>query len=244
MLELFKLDHNLTFPSVDLALDEPNGLLAFGGDLSPERLISAYHQGIFPWFSQGEPLLWWSPNPRGIIYTKDFQASRSLKKSIRKQGFTATMDSDFASVISHCANIPRSSIKVGLQEHANTTWITQEMIRSYLSLHKLGWAHSIEIWDDENKLVGGLYGMAINGGFCGESMFHVKTDASKAAFWVLICHLREYGCEFIDCQMMNPHLATLGCKEIPRSTFINMWRKAISKNIDKRCWRPQTLAFT
>ncbi|WP_371195237.1 leucyl/phenylalanyl-tRNA--protein transferase [Glaciecola sp. SC05] len=243
MLELFRLDHELTFPAVELALNEPNGLLAFGGDLSPQRLVHAYHQGIFPWFSEGEPLLWWSPDPRGIIYTQDFQASRSLKKSIRKNTFSVTMNMDFISVIQQCANIPRQKIINNQQEYANTTWITEEMIGSYLSLHQQGWAHSVEVWDEAGELAGGLYGIAINGGFCGESMFHLKTDASKAAFWALIVHMRSFGLTFIDCQMMNPHLATLGCREIPRKQFIKMWREAILKKISSDCWRQQSLRF-
>lgn len=244
MLELFRLDqNNHSFPSIDLALEEPNGLLAFGGDLSPERLIRAYYQGIFPWFSEGEPLLWWSPDPRGIIYTKDFSPSRSLKKSIRKYGYTATMDMDFEHVISQCANIKRDKTSSAGQAATNATWITKEMTHSYINLFRSGWAHSVEIWDEQGELAGGLYGIAINGGFCGESMFHHKTDASKAAFWALVTHMQGHHMPFIDCQMVNPHLATLGCVEVPRAHFIQMWRDAISENKNADCWHQQDLEF-
>jgi leucyl/phenylalanyl-tRNA--protein transferase len=241
MLELFRLDHNLTFPAADLALEEPNGLLAFGGDLSPERLLQAYTQGIFPWFSEGEPLLWWSPDPRGIIQTAHFHPSRSLRKSVRKYAYTATMNTDFNAVIEKCARVTRPSIKIAQQEQINTTWITDDMMQSYQSLHQQGWAHSVEIWDQNGKLAGGLYGIAINGGFCGESMFHVKTDASKAAFWALVSHMRKHQLPFIDCQMLNPHLATLGCVEVPRYTFLNMWHTAINRQQQPDCWSKQPL---
>ncbi len=244
MLELFRLDHELTFPSVNLALDEPNGLLAFGGDLSPERLLHAYSQGIFPWFSEGEPLLWWSPDPRGIISTEDFYPSKSLLKSIRKNGYTATMDREFEAVLKHCAKVPRAKIQIEDEQHNNSTWITDEMIDAYKRLHKIGWAHSIEIWDAQTNLVGGLYGVAINGGFCGESMFHLKTDASKAAFYALVLHMRRHSLNFIDCQMVNPHLETLGCFEVPRTEFIAMWHRAIRQIVSDTCWTQQAVEFT
>jgi leucyl/phenylalanyl-tRNA--protein transferase len=243
MLELFRLDHQLSFPAIELALDEPNGLLAFGGDLSPERLVHAYSQGIFPWFSEGEPLLWWSPDPRGIINTQDFFPSRSLLKSIRKQGYTATMDNDFNAVIDYCAKVPRRNIELEGEEHVNSTWITDEMIAAYKKLHQLGWAHSVEVWDAQSNLVGGLYGIAINGGFCGESMFHLKSDASKTAFLALTNHMRRHKLTFIDCQMLNPHLETLGCIEVPRSEFIQMWKKATSHVPAIECWSQQTLGL-
>lgn len=244
MLELFRLDHKLRFPSVDLALQDPNGLLAFGGDLSPGRLLHAYQQGIFPWFSEGEPLLWWSPDPRGVIYINDFHPSRSLRKGIRKHGYTATMNTDFKKVIGYCADIPRKRDATRADDVSNATWITAEMLESYCALHALGWAHSVEVWDKSGELVGGLYGIAINGGFCGESMFHRKTDASKAAFYALVEHMLSFDLTFIDCQMLNPHLASLGCVEIPRADFLQQWRLAIQKDIDKRCWRKQTLALS
>ncbi|MFC4699671.1 leucyl/phenylalanyl-tRNA--protein transferase [Glaciecola siphonariae] len=244
MLELFRLDHRLQFPAVDLALSEPNGLLAFGGDLNPQRLLQAYRQGIFPWFGEGEPLLWWSPDPRGVIMLDDFSPSKSLKKSIRKFAYSASMNKCFEEVISLCSKVPRRTIKHDDEEHANTTWITDEMIDAYTELHHLGWAHSVEIWDKEQKLVGGLYGIAINGGFCGESMFHLRTDASKAAFFALAQHMRKHGMDFIDCQMVNPHLASLGCTELPRKDFMQMWQNACSQAVEEHCWHRQDLALT
>jgi leucyl/phenylalanyl-tRNA--protein transferase len=243
MIELFKLDRSLDFPSVSLALEEPNGLLAFGGDLSPKRLVNAYKAGIFPWFSEGEPLLWWSPNPRGIIYLDSYKASKSLRKSVRHQQYTASMNTAFDAVINECANVPRGHIKVDNTEHHNTTWITPAMIQSYQELHQLGYAHSVEIWDSEGSLVGGLYGIGINGAFCGESMFHLKTDASKAALWALACQMRRYGLTFIDCQMVNPHLAKLGCIDIERETFISLLQNALHINEAQQCWASQELSF-
>jgi leucyl/phenylalanyl-tRNA--protein transferase len=243
MIELFKLDHSLDFPSVSLALDEPNGLLAFGGDLSPKRLVNAYKAGIFPWFSEGEPLLWWSPNPRGIIYIDNYKASKSLRKSVRNQQYTATMNMAFDAVIEHCAGVPRNSIKVEDNEYNNTTWITPAMIHSYQTLHQQGYAHSVEIWDSEAKLVGGLYGIGINGAFCGESMFHLKTDASKAALWALVGQMRRYDLKFIDCQMVNPHLAKLGCVDVKRETFIDLLQPALRRNEAQHCWAMQDLSF-
>lgn len=244
MLELFRLDHKVTFPHVDFALDEPNGLLAFGGDLSPERLVHAYRSGIFPWFSEGEPLLWWSPDPRGIILTNDYKPSKSLQKSIRKHGYWATMNRDFATVIHQCAHVARGKHRTHQVADNNNTWITDDMTNAYLRLHQLGWAHSVEIWDAQGKLVGGLYGIAINGGFCGESMFHLKTDASKAAFLALVRHMQRHNMAFIDCQMKNPHLSNLGCVEIARGEFLNMWRRAIGEDSKAACWSEQTLEFT
>jgi len=249
MLELFKLDNNLSFPSVDLALTEPNGLLAFGGDLSVERLVYAYNQGIFPWYSEGEPLLWWSPDPRGIVHTDDYRPARSLKKSVRKYQYTASMDQDFESVIRACAHIPRNSALAldddFVQDDIHTdTWITPEMLEAYTALHKAGFAHSVEVWDKNQELVGGLYGIAINGCFCGESMFHLQNDASKAAFWALTSHMRKFGLTFIDCQMVNPHLASLGCIEVPRTDFINMLKDAAKHTVSEACWKPQALEFS
>lgn len=243
MIELFKLDQSLSFPSVSLALKEPNGLLAFGGDLSPQRLINAYKAGIFPWFSEGEPLLWWSPDPRGVIYIDSYKASKSLRKSVRKQQFTASMNTSFDAVIEQCAKVPRSRIKLTTDEHTNTTWITSAMIESYQTLHQRGYAHSIEIWDSAQQLVGGLYGIAINGAFCGESMFHLKTDASKAALWALVSQMRRFDLRFIDCQMVNPHLATLGCVEVERITFLSLWQQALQKDDIQECWASQELYF-
>nr|WP_136249691.1 leucyl/phenylalanyl-tRNA--protein transferase [Ningiella ruwaisensis] len=221
MLELFKLDDSLNFPSAEFALDEPNGLLAFGGDLSVRRLVQAYSNGIFPWFSEGEPLLWWSPDPRGVIFTDDFKPSRSLRKSVRKFGYTATMDNAFSSVIAACAKVPRRDIYHGNKAYSNSTWITDDMLRAYREMHGAGYAHSVEVWNSKGELVGGLYGVTIGQLFCGESMFHIQTDASKAAFWALAHYMASNKLPLIDCQMLNPHLETLGCIAVSRQEFLD-----------------------
>ncbi|MEM0909772.1 MAG: leucyl/phenylalanyl-tRNA--protein transferase [Pseudomonadota bacterium] len=241
MIELFKLDHSLNFPAHQFALDEPNGLLAFGGDLSPERLIFAYKHGIFPWFSKGEPILWWTPDPRGVIYTDTFKASRSLRKSIRKYGYRATMNHAFKEVITACATVSRRDV-----DHTshNGTWITDEMIHAYIELHYSGYAHSVEIWDADNKLAGGLYGIGINAIFCGESMFHNCTDASKAAFLALVNYMKANDMPLIDCQMNNQHLKSLGCVEIPRDEFLADLNELINRQSTiSRPWQTTTLSL-
>ncbi|WP_395342667.1 leucyl/phenylalanyl-tRNA--protein transferase [Ningiella sp. W23] len=243
MLELFKLNDEPSFPSVDLALEEPNGLLAFGGDLSVKRLQEAYKNGIFPWFSVGEPLLWWSPNPRGIIYTADFRPSKSLLKSIRKYSYHATINHAFNEVIERCAKVQRTKEEADNLAQLNATWIGNDMISAYQALHQSGSAQSIEIWDANNNLVGGLYGVTVGEVFCGESMFHLQTDASKAAFLALVSHMRSHKLPFIDCQMQNPHLASLGCIEIPRSQFKDMLGAGRSKVLSPMVWSKQTIGF-
>lgn len=241
MLELFKLDHTNRFPAVDFALIEPNGLLAFGGDLSAARLIEAYRSGIFPWFSEGDPYLWWSPDPRGVLLLDDFHISKSLQKSLRKNKFRATLNNHFLSVITECASIPRKTSGLGTTgETSNLTWITDEMKDAYIQLHELGHAHSIEIWDEE-ELVGGLYGVAVGGVFCGESMFHTKTDASKAALYALVKYMKAHNMGFIDCQMETAHLSSLGCKEVTRDDFIIMLNEQLDSSLEDRLWQAQSL---
>lgn len=257
MLELFKLNHTLDFPSVEFALDEPNGLLAFGGDLSVQRLITAYKQGIFPWYSEQEPILWWSPSPRAIIYADTFKANKSLRKSIKKYQYTASLNTRFDEVIRLCANVNRDKPalhqnqiidasnaiddeKAILVDNTNT-WITNEMLQAYKELHKLGYAHSVEIFNSNQQLVGGLYGVVVSGIFCGESMFHLQTDASKAALFALSEHMRTNGMNIIDCQLVNDHLTSLGCKAIKRDAFLTLLRKN-TQIVD--CWQPQSLALT
>ncbi len=241
MIELFKLDHSLNFPAHQFALDEPNGLLAFGGDLSPERLIIAYKHGIFPWFSKGEPILWWTPDPRGVIYTEDFKPSRSLKKSIRKYDYRATMNYAFKEVITACATVSRSDDH---QENNHGTWITNEMIHAFIDLHYSGYAHSIEVWDANNKLAGGLYGIGMNAIFCGESMFHTGTDASKAAFLALVNYMKVRKLPLIDCQMNNRHLKSLGCIEIPRAEFLAELKVLINRpKANEKLWQQTTLSL-
>lgn len=231
MLTLTKLDKQLIFPPADIALIEPNGLLAFGGDLSAERLLLAYSSGIFPWFSQDEPIMWWSPDPRGILPLEHFKCSKSLKKFARNCDYKITINNAFEQVIDICASIPRND---------SGTWITADMINAYKNLHILGHAHSVEVWN-ENILVGGLYGIIVGKVFCGESMFHKATNASKLAMLALVELLKSQKAEFIDCQMQNPHLATLGCIEIPRSKFLTLLAEQSQQTFEHGVWQPQTL---
>lgn len=232
MLELYKVDHRIAFPAPENALDEPNGLLAFGGDLSVERLLFAYSLGIFPWFSEGEPILWWSPEPRGILPLKQFICSKSLQKFIRKTPFCVTLNYAFDDVIHACAKIPRND---------SGTWITKRMISAYQNLHKEGHAHSVEVWD-RGQLVGGLYGVTVGQVFCGESMFHRSTNASKLAIHYLVEHLLTQGAGFIDCQMQNPHLASLGCVTVSRNEFLDKLAKYKQLKFEKSNWLPMVLA--
>jgi len=197
------------FPPVELALQRPNGLLAAGGDLSPERLLRAYRLGIFPWFSAGEPILWWSPDPRMVLFPGDLRIARSMAKTLRKADFEVRADSAFEQVIQACGE-PRS--------RQTGTWITAEMHTAYTRLHRLGVAHSIETWRGD-ELVGGLYGVALGRVFFGESMFSRATDASKIALVHLVRQLQAWGFELIDCQMHTPLLASFGARQIPRAQF-------------------------
>ncbi len=197
------------FPPPEQALEEPAGLLAAGGDLSPERLVAAYRGGIFPWYSPGQPVLWWSPDPRAVLFPEEFRLTRSLAKTLRNGGFSASLDQDFAAVIDGCA-APRTA--------SPGTWITGEMRAAYLELHHLGCAHSIEIWRS-GALAGGLYGVRLGGVFFGESMFSRERDASKAALAHLVALCRRNNLAVIDCQLPSRHLASLGARTIPRGQF-------------------------
>lgn len=217
------LEGDIEFPPLEAALQEPNGLLAIGGDLSPERLLSAYRQGIFPWFSEGEPVLWWSPDPRMVLFPEELKISRSLGKRLRKQDYSIRFDTHFRQVMTYCAQAAR--------EGQTGTWITDSIIDGYCKLHELGYAHSVETWM-EGKLVGGLYGIALGRMFFGESMFHHVTDASKLAFVHLVQHLESRGFGMIDCQMKTRHLASLGAREIPRRDFAQLLSKLVNSNHD------------
>ncbi len=199
------------FPPLSTALSEPNGLLAAGGDLSPERILAAYRQGIFPWFAAGDPILWWSPDPRMVLFPAELRISRSLAKVLRNQDYDVRLDTDFAAVIGTCASTPRDG--------QPGTWITAEMQVAYHRLHELGYAHSVETWMN-GKLAGGLYGLALGRAFYGESMFSRRRDASKIALAHLCEHLRRHEFGIIDCQMETSHLASLGARPIPRRDFI------------------------
>lgn len=205
-------DDNQPFPQPDRALSDPDGLLAVGGSLTPRRLLRAYRLGIFPWYSPGQPILWWSPNPRLVLFPEYLNISRSLRKTLRKEWFTVTTDTDFATVISACAE-PRAP-DLG-------TWITPEMNRAYCRLHRLGHAHSVEIWH-QSELVGGLYGVALGRVFYGESMFSRMSDTSKVALAVLAAQLRRWEFAVIDCQVRTDHLSRMGAVEIPRPAFLQL----------------------
>ncbi len=200
------------FPPVEHALENPNGLLAAGGDLSPRRLIAGYQRGIFPWFSAGDPILWWAPNPRTILFPERMKISRSLGKTLRRGGYTVRLDSDFPAVMAGCA-APRGA--------EGGTWITPEMAAAYQRLHQLGFAHSVETWID-GELAGGLYGVALGRVFFGESMFSRRTDASKIALAHLCRFLEARAFGVIDCQMNTAHLASLGAEEICREQFVRL----------------------
>jgi leucyl/phenylalanyl-tRNA---protein transferase len=204
------LDHSLHFPPPASALAEPNGLIAAGGDLSAQRLLAAYHRGIFPWYSPDEPILWWSPNPRMVLFPDELHVPRSLAKALRNRDYTVRFDTAFADVMTRCA-APRPG--------QDGTWIGPDIIAAYCKLHALGFAHSVETWIDD-QLVGGLYGVAIGRVFFGESMFALSPDASKIAFVHLVRQLQGAGFKLIDCQMQTHHLSRFGGRPIPRDDFL------------------------
>lgn len=210
MVPLLALQDPHRFPDVRRALQHPNGLLAAGGDLSPERLLSAYRRGIFPWFSEGDPILWWSPDPRTVLSPEEIRVSRSLCKQLRRRLLEVSLDRAFGAVIRACA-APRGA--------DGGTWIVAPMVRAYETLHRLGWAHSVEVWQGD-RLVGGLYGVALGRVFFGESMFSRVDNASKVALVHLCERLQAWGFGLIDCQMRTDHLISLGAREIPRGHFV------------------------
>ena len=218
---------DLRFPPVELA--SPEGLLAVGGDLRAERLLEAYRHGIFPWFNPGQPILWWSPDPRAVLFPPKLRISHSLEKSLRRKKFTVTLDRAFREVISSCAQ-PRS------ERSGHGTWITPEMIEAYCVLHKRGVAHSVESWSD-GELVGGLYGVALGSAFFGESMFTRKTDASKVAFVHLVRQLERWRYRLIDCQLPSKHLFSLGAEEIRRRDFMDILARVLQEPDRPGHWR-------
>lgn len=219
------LESDTPFPPLEKALRVPNGLLAAGGELSPQRLLDAYRQGIFPWFSADDPVLWWSPDPRMVLVPGQFKLSRSLGKRLRRRDFEVSTDTAFRAVMSACAETPR--------EGQDGTWIVDEIIDAYSALHELGIAHSVECWQpDQNgarRLVGGLYGVCLGRMFYGESMFSHVTDASKIAFAHLVRWLQDNAVELVDCQMKTAHLASLGAHEIPRPEFSERLQRLVAK---------------
>ena len=218
---------NAPFPPVSNALRSPNGLLCAGGTLSPERLVDAYSHGIFPWFSQGDPILWWSPDPRMVLFPEELKVSRSLGKVVRRGVYETRFDTAFPEVMKACA-APRDG--------QGGTWIVPQMVRAYTRLHELGFAHSAESWH-EGSLVGGLYGVALGKVFFGESMFTRAADASKVALVHLVERLKADGFRVIDCQQATAHLASLGAREIPRAEFAKMLQESIQYPPTGGHWR-------
>ncbi len=215
-MPIYRLNEDPVFPPPEYA--DASGLLAIGGDLSSERLLEAYRVGIFPWYADDQPILWWSPDPRFVLGLDDFHMSRSLRKTVSKAVFQVSLDRAFEEVIQACASVPRHD--------QNGTWITKEMQQAYVRLHGLGYAHSVETWF-QDRLVGGLYGVSLGKAFFGESMFHAMPDASKVAMAALVRQLKEWEFHFIDAQMTTEHLARLGAKETPRRAFLKRLGNAL-----------------
>jgi leucyl/phenylalanyl-tRNA--protein transferase len=211
---MYYLSKDLFFPPVSEA--DYDGILAIGGDLSPERLQLAYKSGIFPWFEEGDPIIWWSPNPRMVLFLEELIISKSMRNILNRDVFTVTFNQNFRDVISNCQKVKRDG--------QNGTWITNEMTEAYCKLHDLGIAKSVEVWQNK-ELVGGLYGVDMGHVFCGESMFSTVSNASKVAFIALVNHLKKENYKLLDCQVHNPHLESLGCREIDREEFMKILRK-------------------
>jgi leucyl/phenylalanyl-tRNA--protein transferase len=224
-MPVYLLSDDLVFPSPKLAAKE--GLLAVGGDLRQERLLLAYRMGIFPWYSRCEPILWWSPDPRLVLYPGEIRVSKSLQKTIKKGLFRITMDQAFEAVINACAQ-SRTRADEG-------TWIVEEMIDAYCKLHESGFAHSVEAWRDD-RLAGGLYGVSLGKCFFGESMFTHISNASKVAFVALVKHLQALNFDLIDCQVTTPHLLTFGAREIPRTRYLKELEKSLKPSTIKGQW--------
>lgn len=225
-MPIFRLVEDPVFPPPDYA--DPSGLVAVGGDLSDERLLEAYRVGIFPWYSVDQPILWWSPDPRFILELGEFNVSKSLRKTLKKNIFQVTFDRAFEEVIHACATAQRAG--------QSGTWITPEMEEAYINLHGLGYAHSIESWF-RAELVGGLYGVSLGKVFFGESMFHRKNDASKVALATLVAQLKSWDFHFIDAQMTTDHMLSLGAKEISRRIFLKRLRSALRHPTKRGKWR-------
>jgi len=220
-------DPSGAFPRVDDALRDPDGLLAIGGDLSVRRLVNAYREGIFPWYNRGDPILWWSPDPRTLLFPEALHLSRSLRKTLRQRRFALSMDRDFPRVINACAGVGRRG--------ETGTWLLPEMIRAYRALHIHGVAHSVEVWEAE-ELVGGLYGVAMGRAFFGESMFSLATNASKVALAFLCQRLSDWDFHFIDCQVVTEHLLSMGARSIPRAAFIEQLHACRDLPGHPGCW--------
>ncbi len=230
-MPVFRLNARLAFPPPELA--DESGLLAVGGDLSPERLLLAYSLGIFPWYSEGLPILWYSPDPRLVLESGELVIGRSLQKTLRRGRFKVTLDTAFDQVIRACSEVPRPG--------QSGTWITRDMVRAYRRLHELGYAHSVEAWQD-GELAGGLYGVSLGGGFFGESMFARAGDASKVAFVTLVEQLRRWDIQLVDCQVHTEHLARFGAVEIPRERFLRRLAEALEQPSRTGRWQLEEAA--
>jgi leucyl/phenylalanyl-tRNA--protein transferase len=224
-MPLYVLTDDLVFPPPELA--QKDGLLAVGGDLSVERLLLAYQMGIFPWYSEDVPLLWWSPDPRLVLYPNELHVSKSLQKVIKKRIFHITIDTAFRQVMTACAQIDRPT--------QDGTWILEEMIEAYCRLHEVGYAHSVEVWHDR-ELAGGLYGISLGRCFFGESMFSRQSNASKVALYSLVMYIKQFQFDLIDCQVTTEHLVRLGAREIPRAQFLSELADSLRHPTIKRKW--------
>jgi leucyl/phenylalanyl-tRNA--protein transferase len=225
-MPVYRLGPELVFP--DPEEGEPGGLLAIGGDLAPQRLLLAYATGIFPWYSEGQPILWHSPDPRAVLLPSALHVSKSLAKSLRHQKFEVRLDTAFVDVVRACAEVPRPGVE--------GTWITRDMLRAYVRLHALGYAHSAEAWEN-GRLVGGLYGVSLGGAFFGESMFTRRSDASKVAFAVLVRQLERWGFDFVDCQIRTAHLERMGAVLWPRRAFLEALARSLGRKPRRGSWR-------
>ncbi len=225
-MPIFQLNRNVDFPNPDLA--EPDGLLAIGGDLSSHRLIEAYRVGIFPWYSDGDPILWWSPNPRMVLFPNKFIRHKNLAKTVNSSKFKISFDAMFEQVIELCSSVPRKG-------QYGDTWITDEMKDAYVKLHNMGVAHSVEV-SYKNKLVGGLYGLSIGSCFFGESMFHTVTDASKVALWHLVDRMLMWNFDMIDVQQETDHLKSMGAISLDRKEFLHLLNDSVNKKSKLGSW--------
>lgn len=215
-MPVFQLPEQAVFPRIEFA--EPDGLLAVGGDLSTNRLLNAYAQGIFPWYNEGDPILWWSPDPRLVLYPQNLRIAKSMRPIFNQKKYRFTFDTSFREVMLNCRDISRKGQK--------GTWITKAVLDSYCKLNEMGYAHSVEVWEGE-ELVGGVYGIALGGCFCGESMFALKKNASKAGFIYMVRLLESRGFTLIDCQVTTDHLMSLGAIEVPRRKFVRELDRSI-----------------
>ncbi len=224
-MPIYQLSEDYNFPDPEGAED---GIVAIGGDLNPKRIVEAYLQGIFPWYNPNEPIIWWSPDPRCVLFPQEVKVSKSMKQLFKKQFYKVTFDQQFSAVIQNCADLR--------YENREDTWLNNKMIESYTLLHKMGFAHSVEVWNDQDELVGGLYGLAMGKCFFGESMFFTQANASKYGFIALVQKLIENDYELIDCQVHNSHLESLGATMIPRNIFLSLLDTHIGEEVNIGQW--------